>query len=93
MEDKMQQTPAQQRRRGAVERYEADRSGPVPPRDEFLRSIELELPEKRTVTIRLDSDVLDWFKGQGKGYQTRINKVLRRYMEAHQNNGGTLSNG
>ena len=35
-------------------------------------------------TLRIDSDVLDWFKSQGQGYQTRINQLLRAYMEAHQ---------
>lgn len=33
--------------------------------------------------IRLDADMLDWFKSQGRGWQTRINKVLRSYMDAH----------
>lgn len=37
--------------------------------------------EKRAVSIRLDSDVLDFFKAEGKGYQTRINAVLRSYMQ------------
>jgi len=37
---------------------------------------------KAQVTIRVDREVLDWFKAQGKGYQTRINAVLRAYMEA-----------
>ncbi|MFQ5343644.1 MAG: BrnA antitoxin family protein [Anaerolineae bacterium] len=41
-------------------------------------------PRKQQVTIRLDGDVLDWFRAQGKGYQTRINSLLRAYMEAHQ---------
>jgi uncharacterized protein (DUF4415 family) len=36
---------------------------------------------KQTVTIRLDTDLLDWLRRQ-KGYQTRINAVLRIYMEA-----------
>lgn len=36
---------------------------------------------KQTVTIRLDADLLDWLRRQ-KGYQTRINAVLRTYMEA-----------
>lgn len=36
---------------------------------------------KSAISIRLDSDVIDFFKAQGKGYQTRINAVLRRYME------------
>jgi len=37
---------------------------------------------KKTVTIRLDADLLEWLRSQ-KGYQTRINAVLRTYMEAH----------
>ena len=45
---------------------------------------ELRVPPKQSVTIRLDADVLDWFKAQGEGYQTRINKLLRSYMEAQQ---------
>ena len=40
-------------------------------------------PAKKQVTIRLDEDVLRWFRAQGKGYQTRINALLRAYMEAH----------
>ncbi|TXS90825.1 3-oxoacyl-ACP synthase [Parahaliea maris] len=40
-------------------------------------------PGKQSVTIRLDSDVLAWMKAQGKGYQSRINAVLRAYYEAH----------
>jgi uncharacterized protein (DUF4415 family) len=38
---------------------------------------------KQIVTIRLDSDMLDWFKGAGPGYQTRINQILRQYMAEH----------
>lgn len=38
---------------------------------------------KSQVTLRIDSDVLEWFKSQGKGYQTQINSLLRAYMEAH----------
>lgn len=37
---------------------------------------------KRQVTIRFDDDVLDWFKSQGAGYQTRMNQVLRSYVQA-----------
>jgi uncharacterized protein (DUF4415 family) len=39
------------------------------------------------VSIRLDADVLEWMKSQGKGYQSRINAVLRAYYEAHQGDG------
>ena len=38
-------------------------------------------PIKKPLTIRLDADVLAWPKGQGKGYQTRINALLRSAME------------
>ena len=38
---------------------------------------------KQIVTIRLDTDMLDWFKGAGPGYQTRINQILRQYMVDH----------
>ena len=37
-------------------------------------------PKKQAVQIRLDADVLAWFKGYGKGYQSRINSVLREVM-------------
>ena len=37
---------------------------------------------KQSVTMRLDSDVLEFFREGGKGYQTRINAVLRTYMDA-----------
>lgn len=39
---------------------------------------------KTQVTLRIDEDVLTWFKNQGKGYQTRINALLKAYKEAHQ---------
>ena len=38
---------------------------------------------KQSISVRLDADVLEFFKAQGQGYQTRINAVLRSYMEAH----------
>ena len=37
-------------------------------------------PKKQAVQIRIDADVLAWFKGYGKGYQGRINSVLREVM-------------
>ncbi len=50
--------------------------------EDFFRNAQLRLPGKQAVTIRLDADVLEWFKQQGPGYQTRINQLLRQYMEA-----------
>jgi len=38
-------------------------------------------PIKKSLTIRLDADVLAWLKSQGSGYQTRINRLLRTAME------------
>ena len=40
-------------------------------------------PIKKPLTIRLDADVLAWLKSQGKGYQTRLNSLLRAAMEKH----------
>ena len=52
---------------------------------DFFKSAEVVMPpEKKHVSIRLDADVLEWMKSQGKGYQSRINAVLRAYYEAHQ---------
>jgi len=39
-------------------------------------------PMKKHINIRLDADVLDWFKATGRGYQTRINNFLRAYVES-----------
>lgn len=57
----------------------------IPALDEdFFREATLRLPQaKQLVSIRLDRDVLDWFKQQGKGYQTKINAVLQAYVRAH----------
>jgi len=43
------------------------------------------IDRKIQVTLRIDEDVLKWFKHQGRGYQTRINSLLKAYKEAHQN--------
>ena len=40
------------------------------------------VPPKSSIALRLDADVLDWFKAQGSGYQTRINAVLRAFKDA-----------
>ena len=44
-------------------------------------------PPKAPVNAKFDADVVDWFKSQGRGYQTRMNAVLRHYMEAHRKAG------
>jgi uncharacterized protein (DUF4415 family) len=40
------------------------------------------LPAKTLISLRVDEDVLEWFKAQGPGYQTRINSVLRAFRDA-----------
>lgn len=40
------------------------------------------IPRKVLLSLRLDSDVVDWFRAQGPGYQSRMNALLRAYMEA-----------
>jgi len=56
--------------------------------EEFARSVlrkGLEpVPKKKQITLRIDEDVLEWFKARGEGYQTRMNAVLRAYVEANQ---------
>ena len=51
----------------------------------FFENAHVRLPKrKRSVSLRLDPEVLEWFKHQGRGYQTRINAVLKAYVQAHQ---------
>ncbi len=52
-----------------------------PTNEAFWKKAKIVMPQaKETMTIRLDADVLEWFRKQGKGYQTRINAVLRSYV-------------
>ena len=43
---------------------------------------------KQQITLRLDADILDYFKSTGSRYQTRINAVLRAYVDVHNKVGG-----
>jgi uncharacterized protein (DUF4415 family) len=49
----------------------------------FVRKGLKAAPRKAQLTLRIDNDVIDFFKEQGRGYQTKINQLLRAYMEAH----------
>lgn len=40
--------------------------------------------KKKQITLRIDEDVLEWFKHRGPGYQTQINELLREFMKANQ---------
>jgi uncharacterized protein (DUF4415 family) len=56
---------------------------------DWFSDAELVIPErKQAISLRVDADVLRWFKAQGAGYLSRMNAVLRQYAEAH---GGTVS--
>ncbi len=60
--------------------------GDIPEADAtFWATAKVQVPEgaKTPLNMRLDTDVVEWFRAQGKGYQTRINAVLRRYYETH----------
>lgn len=59
----------------------------LPMSDEEWARHEIRQPVKMPVGLKLDDDILKWFKGQGRGYQTRINAVLRRYVEAQRKTG------
>lgn len=55
----------------------------IPPALDWSKAIvgKFYRPIKKPLTIRVDADVLAWLKGQGSGYQTRINALLRNAME------------
>jgi uncharacterized protein (DUF4415 family) len=56
----------------------------IPPLgDEFFsKAMQAWPPAKQQVTIRVDSDILEWLRMHGRGYQTRINRILRAAMES-----------
>jgi uncharacterized protein (DUF4415 family) len=63
-------------------RPDAPEAEPLGP--DFWKSARVVLPPGKTsVHIRLDSDIVDWFKAHGKGHLTRMNAVLRAYVDAH----------
>lgn len=69
----------------ADQRAEAE-DGPLP--EGWEATVQLGLPPaKQAVHMRLDADVLAWFRAGGPGYQTRINAVLRAFVEARRRAG------
>jgi uncharacterized protein (DUF4415 family) len=61
----------------------AEDSDVMPTDAEFWRGAKVVFPKrKKIVTMRLDADLLDWLRAS-PGYQTRINSILRTYMDAH----------
>jgi uncharacterized protein (DUF4415 family) len=67
--------------REEVERLADEEDGALP--EDWESSVVIGLPpRKQAVHIRLDVDILDWFREHGPGYQTRINAVLRSFVDA-----------
>lgn len=65
-----------------VERLADEEDGPLP--EEWEKTAIIGLPPgKQAVKLRIDRDVLDWFRATGRGYQTRMNNVLRVFVLAH----------
>jgi uncharacterized protein (DUF4415 family) len=63
---------------------EIDYSDIPPLGSNFFKEAHVRWPEKKQqVTLRIDPDVIEFFKKQGKGYQSMINAVLRMYVDAH----------
>lgn len=77
--------PEQKARLKALKKREHIDYSDIPPVDggEWTRPGALSAENKQQVTLRLDADVLAFFRGTGRRYQTRINQVLRAYMSAH----------
>lgn len=75
-----QLTPAEARRLDAMPIDYSE----IPPLGEefFTKAAEAWPPPKEQLTIRLDADVLNWLRANGRGYQTRINRILRTAMES-----------
>jgi uncharacterized protein (DUF4415 family) len=63
---------------------EIDYSDVPPTNAKFWEKTQVVLPPVKThMSLRLDEDIVEWFKRQGAGYQTKINAVLRSYVQAH----------
>jgi uncharacterized protein (DUF4415 family) len=91
MKEKITQTTSRTRARGATDlkRLRAMRDDEIDFSDipqlgkSFWKAAKLVMPEpKDRLTIRVDHDIVQWLKKRGPGYQTRINAILRSYMEA-----------
>jgi uncharacterized protein (DUF4415 family) len=61
---------------------ESDPDNPILDEAFWEQARRMEPQCKKQVTLRIDADVLDWFKKQGKGYQTTINAILKAYKES-----------
>ena len=95
MSAKSTKTVSKRRRTGWAKQekmtdHEIDYSD-IPATDaKFWEKAQVVLPPVKThLSLRLDEDIVEWFKRQGAGYQTKINAVLRSYVQAHSVKGKT----
>jgi uncharacterized protein (DUF4415 family) len=66
-----------------IDRAAAEDQDNPPMTEEDWKNARVVWPQGKTpVTLRLDKDIIAWFKARGRGYQTRINAVLRAFVEA-----------
>jgi len=85
----MQQSQTNLKKLDAMEDKDIDLSDlPEVSMEQFAQAIVRKglkhIPKKTQITLRIDTEVLDWFKAQGKGYQTNINHLLKAYVEANE---------
>jgi uncharacterized protein (DUF4415 family) len=66
----------------------ADKDNPATRAEDWADAVVGLPPPKTPVNAKFDLDVVNWFKAQGRGYQTRMNAVLRRYMETQRRKAG-----
>jgi uncharacterized protein (DUF4415 family) len=77
----------------ALRKRGLDKTSPNAPEAEslgadFWKSARVVMPRGKTsVHLRLDTDIVDWFKGNGKGHLTRMNAVLRSFVDAQKQSG------
>ena len=62
---------------------EIDTSDIPPLDDDFFAKAKLRMPKQVSVTMRLDADLMEWFRAQGEEYESLINSALRRYVESN----------
>jgi uncharacterized protein (DUF4415 family) len=85
-DDMRQYSPGTLRTERTLGQTRTRADAPVHPVDEdFWRNARVVMPPpgKTSVHLRLDADVLEWFRAQGRGHLSRMNAVLRSFMEAH----------
>ena len=69
----------------AIKNSDIDCSDISKQNDTFWANAELKMPHnKDKITVRIDHDIIEWLKSQGKGYQSKINGILRQFMLAKQ---------